>query len=174
MSFLLPHSPALANPALLAWSCLPCGLPVGFIQLSSTTRFPVPGAALKCTMLTFLQQSELSFHIGKNIQGRDLSDMAIYVWKRRLGQSLGWDAGKEREKEDSLYFCPSLLSRRLNIRQPLGVCHDTHVCLILLAEVRAEGLDSSLSAEAFLCLMPNTNRGFPGGGEQTCPTLCTF
>lgn len=174
MSFLLSHSPALAKPALLAWSCLPCGLPVGFIQLSSTTRFPVPEAALRCTMLTFLQQSELSFHIGKNIQGRDLSDMAMYMWKRRLSQPLGWDAGKEREKEDSLYFYPSLLSRCLNIRQPLGVCQDTHVCLILTAEVRAKGLDSSLSAEAFLCLMPKTHRGFPGGDEQTCRTLCTF
>lgn len=63
--------------------------------------------------------------------------------EEEIGQSLGWDAGK-REKSKILYFCPSLLSRCLNVRRPLGVCQDTYVCLILLAEVRAEGLINSL------------------------------
>lgn len=99
--------------------------------------------------------------------------MGMYVWKRRQAKAQGGMQAM-REKRFSFFFCPSLLSRCLNIRQPLGVCQDAHVCLILLAEVRAEGLGSSLSAEAILCLRPNTHKGFTGGDEQTCPTLCTF
>lgn len=62
-------SPALANPALFAWSCLPCEWPHKAPTLNNCpTRFPVPAAATSWGVLTFLPQSQLSFLGGKNIQ----------------------------------------------------------------------------------------------------------
>lgn len=73
-------SPALASPALLAWSCLPCEWPHKAPTLNSyPTRFPVPAAATSWGVLAFLQQSQLSFlGGGKNIQSSQ--EEAFQTW----------------------------------------------------------------------------------------------